>query len=322
MNMRYDHNIMGSDAQKELAETVEKRMRDMIKDKELLEGTSSKTSLNIPDVNNHNRDSGYLPKFAVNCRRITPGDPYMQAIQQPNVSVHFTAVESVTPDGVVGEDSIERKCDAVICATGFDVSFRPRFPIIGKNGINLQDKWKDAAEAYFGVACADMPNWICIIGPNWPVAQGSIMGALDASGDYALQCIKKVQNENLHSFCPKQEASDAFNEHTQTWATKTVWGKGCRTWYYDVETGRNRAVYAGSSRHYREMMKLVRWEDMDIVYKNRLNRYAFMGIGRHMAQTKEGREKGIELSDYAQVERVDPRMLDVKLSDVGAKVEL
>lgn len=198
-------------------------------------------------------------------------------------------------------------------ALGFDVSFRPHFPIVGKNNINLQDQWKDAAEAYFGVACASMPNWTCLIGPNWPVAQGSIMGALDASGDFAIQCIKKVQNENLHSFCPKQEASDEYNEHTQTWALKTVWGKGCRTWYYDIETGRNRAVYAGSSRHYREMLKAVRWEDFDLDY-GRGNRYAFMGIGRHLSQTEKGREMGLELSDYCKVERVDPRMLDLSKS--------
>lgn len=42
----------------------------------------------------------------------------MNAVQQPNVSVHFTAVKSVTKDGVIGEDGIERKCDAVVCATG------------------------------------------------------------------------------------------------------------------------------------------------------------------------------------------------------------
>lgn len=136
------------------------------------------------------------------------------------------------------------------------------------------------------------------------------MGALDASGDFAIQSIQKVQNENLHSFCPKQEASDEYNEHTQTWALKTVWGKGCRTWYYDLETGRNRAVYAGSSRHYREMLKRVRWEDFDLEYGTG-NRYAFMGIGRHLCQTKKGREMGLELSDYCKVERVDPRMLDL-----------
>lgn len=237
------------------------------------------------------------------------------------MSVHFTAVESITLDGVVGEDGIERKCDAIICATGFDLSFRPRFPVIGKNGVSIQDKWKDAAEAYFGLGCADFPNWLMFMGPNWPVSQGSVVGALDAVGDYAIQCIKKVQNENLHSFCPNQEASDAYNEHVQTWATKMIWGKGCRTWYYDNETGRNKAIYCGSSPHYREMLRLVRWEDMDIVYKNKLNRYSFMGIGRHLAQTEKGEKMGVRKSEYVNVESIDPRILDTKSPEAIGKVK-
>jgi thioredoxin reductase len=43
----------------------------------------------------------------------------MEAIQKPNVDVHFTAVEQVTEKGVVGADGIERECDTIVCATGF-----------------------------------------------------------------------------------------------------------------------------------------------------------------------------------------------------------
>jgi hypothetical protein len=136
------------------------------------------------------------------------------------------------------------------------------------------------------------------------------MCALDANGNYAIQCLKKVQNENLKSFSPKNSACDAFNEHTQTWSKSVVWGQGCRTWYYDPDTGRNRAVYAGSSMHYREMLASPRWEDMDIEYGYKSNMYAFMGIGRHMCQTEEGRKAGISASPYTDVKRVDPRMID------------
>jgi cation diffusion facilitator CzcD-associated flavoprotein CzcO len=98
---------------------------------------------------------------------MTPGDPYMNAIQQSNVDVLFTGVESVTEDSVVGANGVKVQCDVIVCATGFDTSWRPRFPVIGRNGTNLQDKWKDAAEAYFGLACPEMPNWITFLGPNW-----------------------------------------------------------------------------------------------------------------------------------------------------------
>jgi hypothetical protein len=57
------------------------------------------------------------------------------------------------------------------------------------------------------------------------------VGALDANGDYVVKCIHKMQNDQLKSFCPRQDVSDEYNEHTQKWAKKVVFGQNCRTWY-------------------------------------------------------------------------------------------
>jgi cation diffusion facilitator CzcD-associated flavoprotein CzcO len=62
--------------------------------------------------------TGFTPTFQLGCRRVTPGDPYIEAIQRENVDVHFTSVARLTKNGVMGADGIERKVDAVICATG------------------------------------------------------------------------------------------------------------------------------------------------------------------------------------------------------------
>lgn len=116
----------GSETQENAKATFGQRMKDWIKDERLLRG--------------------FTPNFGIGCRRVTPGDDYMLAIQKENVDVHFTPVVSCTEDGVIGEDGIERKCDAIVCATGFDVSYRPRFPVCGKGGIDLRDKWAGSPE--------------------------------------------------------------------------------------------------------------------------------------------------------------------------------
>lgn len=103
---------------------------------------------------------GFTPNFAIGCRRVTPGDPYMKAIQEPNVDVHFTHVEEITENGLIGGDGQERKVDTIVCATGFDVSYKPRFPVIGKNGIDLRKKWEVCPESYLGLAVPDMPNFV------------------------------------------------------------------------------------------------------------------------------------------------------------------
>ena len=103
-----------------------------------------------------------------------------------------------------------------------DVSYRPRFPIVGQKGIDLADKWKTCPEAYLGLAVPDMPNMILFIGPSWPVENGSVMGPLGQVAEYAIKIIKKMQREQIHSIVPKQDVTDAFNEHTQQFIKGTV----------------------------------------------------------------------------------------------------
>jgi len=94
----------------------------------------------------------------------------MEAIQKDNVDVHFTAVDEIDETGVIGNDGKHREVDTIVCATGFDVTYKPRFPVIGKNGVDLYDKWKQEPESYLGLGCPDMPNWIMFIGPTWYVS--------------------------------------------------------------------------------------------------------------------------------------------------------
>lgn len=129
-----------SQGQKDAQDIFRKRMAEFIKDERLLKG--------------------FTPNFAVGCRRITPGDPYMEAIQKENVDVNFTHVQSITEDGLLGGDGVERKADTIVCATGFDVSYKPRFPIIGKNGVDLRKKWAVSPEGYLGLGVPDMPNFV------------------------------------------------------------------------------------------------------------------------------------------------------------------
>ncbi|TVY34810.1 putative sterigmatocystin biosynthesis monooxygenase [Lachnellula occidentalis] len=85
----------------------------------------------------------------------------------------------------------------------------------------------------------------------------------------------------------------------------------CGHRYQDNDTGRLSGPYAGSTLHYIEMITKVRWEDMEIDYLNKHNKFAFMGIGRHMAQTDEGRAAGLSSSPYYRPERIDSRILDL-----------
>lgn len=48
--------------------------------------------------------------------------------------------------------------DAIICATGFDTSYKPAFPVVGFEK-DLKELWKDEPKAYFSIAAAGIPNY-------------------------------------------------------------------------------------------------------------------------------------------------------------------
>ena len=144
----------GTEMQNKIREIFENRMRDWIKDERLLKG--------------------FTPKFGVGCRRITPGDPYMMAVQKENVDVHFTGVKELTEDGLIGEDGTHVKVDTIVCATGFDVTYKPRFPLVGKGGIDLAEKWMHTPESYLGLGVPEFPNFLTFIGPTVSAAVSSL----------------------------------------------------------------------------------------------------------------------------------------------------
>jgi cation diffusion facilitator CzcD-associated flavoprotein CzcO len=116
-----------------------------------------------------------VPKYELGCRRISPGEPFLKAIQQDNVECVFQPIASCKPEGLQTQAGV-KELDILIAATGFNTTFRPRFPLIGRNDVDMRDLWKDDPASYMGIGCAGFPNYLSMLGPNCPVANGSLIG--------------------------------------------------------------------------------------------------------------------------------------------------
>lgn len=101
---------------------------------------------------------------------VTPGNQYLEALIEDNVTVVTDPIQKVESKGIVTKDpvtgaTILHEVDVIITATGYDTSFVPRFPIVGLDKIDLRDKWrKEGASAYLSVAVPSYPNYFS----KWP----------------------------------------------------------------------------------------------------------------------------------------------------------
>ena len=221
-----------------------------------------------------------VPDFSPNCRRLTPGPGYLEALTEDNVSFIRTPIKEFTKDGIITTDGIERKVDAVICSTGANVDMRPPFPIIA-NGKDLRDAWNPDPLTYLGVASPSFPNLLFVQGPQAAGASGTVPNQVETSLTYIAKILRKVSQQEIKSFAPSQAATDDFTAYSDSFFPKTVWSEDCSSWANGGRPGgRIHGHWPGSGSHVNFVRKSPRWEDWEWTYKSGSgNRFAWLGNG-------------------------------------------
>ncbi|KAH8594222.1 hypothetical protein B0O99DRAFT_514343 [Bisporella sp. PMI_857] len=229
-------------------------------------------------IGNKDLEQKLIPKWKVGCRRPTPGVNYLESLTKPNVSVVYGEINSITENGCLCDDGCEYPIDVLICATGFDTTFKPRFPVVSPTGENLEDAWSSDPESYLGLAAANFPNYLIFLGPNCPIGNGPVLSAIEAQADYMCKLIDRFQSSNIATFAPRQEAVADFVAHKDNFMKNMVWSDPCRSWYKSGSIeGKITALWPGSTLHYIEATMDLRMEDWDVKYAG--NRFAWLGNG-------------------------------------------
>ncbi|KAJ7349078.1 FAD/NAD-P-binding domain-containing protein [Mycena albidolilacea] len=230
-----------------------------------------------------------IPKdFAVGCRRATPGNGYLEALLEPNVQVYTQMFQRITEKGFIDAEGNEVEVDVIICATGFDTSFRPRFPVIAY-GKNIQDLWEDyPVDSYLSIAVKNFPNYFLYYGPHGPTAHGSVAPIVQEYTSAFLRIIKKMQTENIKSMRIKDKAAADYNEHRELYVKRTAWIGKCSSWFRRG-TDVSPMLFPGNRLLFIELLNNIRWEDWEYEYGYAGNRFGYLGNG-FTQREKDGRD--------------------------------
>ncbi|KAJ5604787.1 hypothetical protein N7510_009941 [Penicillium lagena] len=236
------------------------------------------------------------PNFVPGCRRLTPGPGYLEALVNDNVQLIKSPITKVVRNGVVTADGKVWEVDGIACATGFDASHMPRFPVIGRNGVSLSTAWKDHASAYLSHSVRGFPNYFIVGGPNSATGGGSLLLILESVIGYIIKAVQKISREHIMAMEVKQSALDSWSTYLDNYFPRTVHVDRCSSWY--KINGKIIGLYPGSSLHAMKTMEHPRWED-----------YEYSNIGSHDAMewlgngwTREDVKRG-NLGQY--LDRVD-----------------
>ncbi|KAF3052045.1 hypothetical protein E8E11_003889 [Didymella keratinophila] len=235
-----------------------------------------------------------IPKnFNPGCRRPTPAPGYLEALVASNTTTFTDPITSITETGFVDHEGNEHAVDVIICATGFDTSWLPRFPFIA-HGLDLRDLWcgEEGVTSYLSVGIPGFPNTFSFCGPYGPLGHGSFMPLIEQWTRYILSAITKCQVEDIKSLAPKMEPARQFRQHADLFLQRTAWTSPCRSWFKQGRTDGQAAIWPGSRLHFLKMLESPRYEDYEICYWNQ-NMFNFLGNGFDMRE-----EDGRDITNY------------------------
>lgn len=242
----FDDLLANPEANLAASQFIIKKMRERVNDPELAD-------LLTPDP-------GEYPLFA---KRPPLDHGYMEAFNRDNV--HLVDIRNREPLVEVTESGVrttknDYEFDIVVLATGFRAytGALEAFPIRGKSGQSLREKWEKTSDSIMGVCVADFPNLFTITGPQAPFA--NLPTSIQQNAAWIADCIEKMESEGYDVFEPKKQAEQEWSAHVADVHQQTLMASGDKvnSWMMgaNIENHNPRVlIYFGGANAYYDKLR-------------------------------------------------------------------
>lgn len=140
-------------------------------------------------------------------------------------------IEAITADGVRAGGK-DYPVDIIVFATGFDAMTGPlkALNIIGRDGLRLNDVWKEGPRSYLGISVAGFPNLFTITGPQSPSVLTNMPVAIEQHVEWVSDAIAHLESHHLLTMEATLSAQDAWVEHVNEVVNMTLM-PSANSWY-------------------------------------------------------------------------------------------
>ncbi len=122
------------------------------------------------------------PNYPMGCKRQLVSDVWVRGTHAAERRNRRYGDRTDRRRGLVTRDGKHHKVDTIIYGTGFTpTSFLTPMKVHGLKGRDLNEAWRDGAEAYLGITVSGFPNFFMMYGPNTN-APSSIIFMLECRG--------------------------------------------------------------------------------------------------------------------------------------------
>jgi 4-hydroxyacetophenone monooxygenase len=176
-----------------------------------------------------------VPTYPVGSKRmLRDNGVWAGTLTRDNVTLVSDSIAEINAKGIVDATGREHAVDVIIYGTGFHASkFLTPLKVVGRNGVDLHERWGDEARAYLGIAVPGFPNFFMFYGPNTNiVVNGSIVYFSECAVRYVMGCLKLALQHGGHALDVRQDVHDAHNRRVDDRNAEMAWGiSTVNTWY-------------------------------------------------------------------------------------------
>jgi len=208
----FDDLLSSAEANRMASEFIIEKMRERIADPEVADVLVPKP--------------GEYPLFA---KRPPLDHGYLESFNRDNV--HLVDIADREPIAEITETGVRTtrnhyEFDIIVLATGFRAytGALEAFPIRGKSGRTLAQKWEKTSDSIMGVCVADFPNLLLVTGPQAPFA--NLPTSIEQNAIWIADCIRKMQSEGYDVFEPRRDAEQKWSAHVAEIHAQTLMAEG------------------------------------------------------------------------------------------------
>ena len=172
--------------------------------------------------------------YPLGTKRACVDTDYYATFNRDNVELidlRETPIAEITPAGLRTSDR-DFEVDIIVFATGFDAMTGAllRIDIQGRGGRPLREAWAAGPRTYLGLQVAGFPNLFTITGPGSPSVLSNMITSCEQHVDWIMDALGHLKAKGLHVIEAKPDAQDAWVEHVNEEANKTLFPRA-NSWY-------------------------------------------------------------------------------------------